>query len=101
MGTPSFVLCGCDKALDLTFGSACHGSGRIMSRTQAKKTFAGKDVRAALQKEGIKVMATEPAILAEEAPSVYKPSIQVVDVVHNLGIAKKVAMLRPLGVSKG
>lgn len=101
MGTPSYILCGQDRALELTFGSACHGSGRIMSRTQAKKTFAGRDVRDSLMREGIKVMATQPAILAEEAPGVYKPSLQVVDVVHNLGIARKVAQLIPLGVSKG
>ncbi|HOT07416.1 MAG: tRNA-splicing ligase RtcB [Methanosaeta sp. PtaB.Bin039] len=101
MGTPSYVLCGQDRALELTFGSACHGSGRIMSRTQAKKTFRGTDIKKALQDEGIKVVATEPAILAEEAPGVYKPSRQVVDVVHNLGIARKVAQLVPLGVSKG
>jgi tRNA-splicing ligase RtcB len=101
MGTPSYVLCGTDKALDLTFGSACHGAGRVMSRSQALKTFAGQDIRAALLREGIKVKATHPSMLAEEAPQVYKPSSEVVDVVHNLGIATKVAKLVPLGVSKG
>jgi tRNA-splicing ligase RtcB len=101
MGTPSYVLCGSDKALELTFGSACHGAGRIMSRTQAKKTFTGHDVKATLSGRGIKVKATHPAMLAEEAPQVYKPSDEVVDVVHNLGIAIKVAKLMPLGVSKG
>jgi tRNA-splicing ligase RtcB len=101
MGTPSYVLCGSDKALELTFGSACHGAGRIMSRTQAKKTFTGHDVKAALSVKGIKVKATHPAMLAEEAPQVYKSSDEVVDVVHNLGIAIKVAKLMPLGVSKG
>ena len=101
MGTPSFVLSGRDRAMSLTFGSACHGAGRLMSRTQAKKTFVGRDVKASLSKEGIKVMATHPKMLAEEAPEVYKPSLEVVDVVHNLGIAVKVAQLAPLGVSKG
>ena len=101
MGTPSYVLCGSERAHELTFGSACHGSGRIMSRTQAKKTYAGRDVMAALERSGIKVMATQPSILAEEAPQVYKPSGEVVDVVHNLGIARKVAQLVPLGVTKG
>jgi tRNA-splicing ligase RtcB len=101
MGTASYVLCGNDHALDVTFGSACHGAGRIMSRSQAKKTFAGADIKAALGKLGIKVKATHPAMLAEEAPQVYKPSNEVVDVVHNLGIATKVAKLMPLGVSKG
>jgi tRNA-splicing ligase RtcB (3'-phosphate/5'-hydroxy nucleic acid ligase) len=101
MGTPSYVLCGSDRALDLTFGSACHGAGRVMSRSQAIKTFAGKDIKAALNKEGIIVRANNPKMLAEEAPQVYKPSSEVVDVVHNLGIATKVAKLVPLGVSKG
>lgn len=101
MGTPSYVLCGNDRALDLTFGSACHGAGRIMSRSQALKTFVGKDVKASLNREGIVVRANNPKMLAEEAPQVYKPSTDVVDVVHNLGIATKVAKLVPLGVSKG
>lgn len=101
MGTASYVLCGKDKALEVSFGSACHGAGRIMSRSQAKKSFAGQDIKAALSGQGIKVKATHPAMLAEEAPQVYKPSNEVVDVVHNLGIATKVARLVPLGVSKG
>jgi tRNA-splicing ligase RtcB len=101
MGTPSYVLCGCDAAMDLTFGSACHGAGRLMSRTQAKKTYVGTDVKKSLASKGIKVVATHPKMLAEEAPEVYKPSFEVVDVVHNLGIATKVAQLIPLGVSKG
>jgi tRNA-splicing ligase RtcB len=101
MGTPSFVLCGNDKALGLTFGSACHGAGRIMSRSQAKRTYSGQEIKAQLSKAGISVKATNPAMLSEEAPQVYKPSNQVVDVVHNLGIATKVAKLVPLGVSKG
>jgi len=101
MGTPSYVLCGNDRALELTFGSACHGAGRVMSRSQAMKKFTGKDVKAALNKGGIVVKATSPSMLAEEAPQVYKPSDEVVNVVHNLGIATKVAKLVPLGVSKG
>jgi tRNA-splicing ligase RtcB len=63
--------------------------------------FTGKDVKAALNFQGIVVKATSPAMLAEEAPQVYKPSGDVVDVVHNLKIATKVAKLVPLGVSKG
>ncbi|MDM7934953.1 MAG: RtcB family protein, partial [Methanothrix sp.] len=101
MGTPSYVLCGTDKALDLTFGSACHGAGRVMSRSKAIKTFVGRDIKASLSREGIVVKANNPKMLAEEAPEVYKPSTEVVDVVHNLGIATKVAKLIPLGVSKG
>jgi tRNA-splicing ligase RtcB len=101
MGTPSYVLCGSEGAMRLTFGSACHGAGRIMSRTQAKKTYAGTEVKDVLARRGIKVMATHPKMLAEEAPEVYKPSDEVVDVVHNLDIARKVARVVPLGVSKG
>jgi len=101
MGTASYVLCGCDLSSELTFGSACHGAGRVMSRSQALKQFTGKDVKAALKCSGIVVKATSPSMLAEEAPEVYKPSGEVVDVVHNLGIATKVARLMPLGVSKG
>jgi len=101
MGTPSYVLCGKDHALDVTFGSACHGAGRIMSRSEAKRTYAGQDIKSALSKQGVTVRATHPAMLAEEAPQVYKPSNEVVDVVHDLGIATKVAKLIPLGVSKG
>ena len=101
MGTASYVLCGNDNALNVSFGSACHGAGRVMSRSRATRLFNGKDVKAALNLQGIVVKATSPAMLAEEAPQVYKPSGDVVDVVHNLRIATKVAKLVPLGVSKG
>jgi len=72
-----------------------------MSRSQALRQFTGKSVKAALDQQGIVVKATSPGMLAEEAPQVYKPSGDVVDVVHNLGIATRVARLVPLGVSKG
>jgi tRNA-splicing ligase RtcB len=101
MGTPSYVLCGNDRALNLTFGSACHGAGRIMSRARAKKTYRGTDIKAALSQKGIMVKATHPVMLSEEAPQVYKSSTEVVEVVHNLGIATKIARLVPLGVCKG
>ncbi len=101
MGTASYVLCGNDNALNVSFGSACHGAGRVMSRSRATRLFTGKDVKAALNLQGIVVKATSPAMLAEEAPQVYKPSGDVVDVVHNLKIATKVAKLVPIGVSKG
>jgi len=101
MGTASYVLCGNDNALNVSFGSACHGAGRVMSRSRATRLFNGKDVKAALNLQGIVVKATSPAMLAEEAPQVYKPSGDVVDVVHNLKIATKVAKLMPIGVSKG
>ena len=101
MGRASYVLAGTQKAMEMTFGSTCHGAGRVMSRSRATRLFTGKDVKAALNLQGIVVKATSPAMLAEEAPQVYKPSGDVVDVVHNLKIATKVAKLVPIGVSKG
>lgn len=101
MGTPSFVLHGTHKAMELTFGSACHGSGRVASRAAAKKEFRGEIISRQLADKGISVRATHPSVIAEEAPAVYKPSEAVVDVVHQLGIAKKVVKVMPLGVAKG
>ncbi|AEH61525.1 protein of unknown function UPF0027 [Methanosalsum zhilinae DSM 4017] len=101
MGSASFVLHGTQEGMDLTFGSACHGSGRAMSRKQAKGTYSGEDVKKKLEKMGIYVEAMSPAVIAEEAPEVYKKSSDVVDVVHELGIARKVARVLPMGVAKG
>jgi tRNA-splicing ligase RtcB len=101
MGTPSFVLHGTEKAMELTFGSACHGAGRVSSRAAAKREFHGETIQKELAARGISVRATHPSVIAEEAPGVYKPSEDVVDVVHQLGIARKVVKLMPLGVAKG
>jgi tRNA-splicing ligase RtcB len=101
MGTTSYILVGTDKALELTFGSTCHGAGRVMSRTQAKKTIWGEDLQRELRKQGIAVKAGSMAGLAEEAPAAYKDVERVVDVVDGAGIAHKVARLEPLGVIKG
>jgi tRNA-splicing ligase RtcB len=101
MGTPSYVLCGNEAGMNITFGSACHGAGRVMSRSSAKKEFSGEEIRMQLKQRGIVVKAASPAVIAEEAPDVYKPSSEVVDVVHRVGIARKVARLVPLGVVKG
>ncbi len=101
MGTPSFVLHGTEKAMELTFGSACHGAGRLSSRAAAKREFYGETIQKELADRGISVRATHPSIIAEEAPGVYKPSDEVVNVVHELGIAKKVVRLLPIGVAKG
>ncbi|WP_440952719.1 RtcB family protein [Methanococcoides sp. FTZ1] len=101
MGTPSFVLHGAEASMDISFGSACHGAGRVMSRAHAKKEFYGEDVRSDLEKSGITVRAAHPSVIAEEAPEVYKCSSDVVNVVHELGIARKVARMMPLGVVKG
>lgn len=101
MGTASYILLGTEKGMELTFGSACHGSGRVSSRAAAKHEFRGENVAKELAMRGIIVRAAEPAVIAEEAPGVYKPSDDVVDVVHNLGIARKVAKVMPVGVAKG
>lgn len=101
MGTPSFVLHGTEKAMELTFGSACHGAGRVSSRAAAKREFHGETIKKELAERGISVRATHPSVIAEEAPGVYKASEDVVDVVHQLGIARKVVKLMPLGVAKG
>jgi len=101
MGTASYVLVGAQKALELTFGSTCHGAGRTMSRTQARKEVWGADLKQELEGQGIVIRAGSNKGLAEEAPLAYKDVSRVVEVVHNLGIAGKVARLRPLGVIKG
>jgi tRNA-splicing ligase RtcB len=95
------VLKGGPAAMELTFGSACHGAGRVMSRSRAKKELRGEEIQKELKSEGIVVRATQPSLIAEEAPEVYKSSSDVVDVVHDLGIATKVARLLPMGVVKG
>ena len=101
MGTSSFVLRGTKTAMEKTFGSTCHGAGRIMSRTQAKKSLSGKDITANLLKAGIIVRAHSENAIADEAPEVYKSSDEVVNVVHEVGISRLVARLSPLGVIKG
>ena len=101
MGTSSFVLRGTKTAMEKTFGSTCHGAGRIMSRTQAKKSLNGKDITANLLKAGIIVRAHSENAIADEAPEVYKSSDEVVNVVHDVGISRLVARLSPLGVIKG
>ncbi|MFA7198596.1 MAG: RtcB family protein [Methanoculleus sp.] len=101
MGTPSFLLHGTTAAMQKTFGSTCHGAGRVLSRSKAKKTVHGKELREHLAGEGILVRAHSDSALAEEAPEVYKPSREVVRVVHEAGLSKIVARLEPLGVIKG
>ncbi|MDD1651781.1 MAG: RtcB family protein [Methanomicrobiales archaeon] len=101
MGTPSFLLRGTAFAMEKTFGSTCHGAGRVTSRTQAKKNMRGQDVRDRLAKAGILVRAPSYESIAEEAPEVYKPSLEVVRVVDAVGLSKLVARLEPMGVIKG
>ncbi|HYL22732.1 MAG TPA: RtcB family protein [Gemmatimonadales bacterium] len=101
MGTRSYVLAGRDEALALSWGSACHGAGRAMSRHAAKRVKPGREVRRELEAQGIAVACPSSGELAEEAPFAYKDVERVVDVVHRVGLARKVARLRPLGVVKG
>ncbi|MBT3390451.1 MAG: RtcB family protein [Chloroflexi bacterium] len=101
MGTSSWVLVGTDGSMQRSFGSTCHGAGRTMSRSKAKKMIWGEDLRNTLEKEGIRIRAGSMAGLAEEAPAAYKDVDAVVDTVTGAGIAKKVARLVPLAVVKG
>ena len=101
MGTASYVLAGADAALERSFGSACHGAGRAMSRGAAKRARSGHDVRRDLEEQGILVACPGAAELAEEQPAAYKDVERVVEVVHRAGLARQVARLRPLGVVKG
>jgi tRNA-splicing ligase RtcB len=101
MGTASYVLAGTRTAMDESFGSTCHGAGRMLSRTAAKKRSKGRDIRRELADQGILVQSTGRSTLAEEMPEAYKDIDEVVDAVHGAGLSKKVARLRPIGVIKG
>jgi tRNA-splicing ligase RtcB len=101
MGTASWVLVGTEASMQRTFGSTCHGAGRVMSRQKAKKEVRGEALRQKLEAEGIRVRAGSMAGLAEEAPQAYKDVDAVVETVAGAGIASKVARLRPVGVVKG
>jgi tRNA-splicing ligase RtcB len=101
MGTASYVLVGTETAMRETFGSTCHGAGRVLSRTAAKKASQGRNLRRELEGKGIHVRWTGRSTLAEEMPEAYKDISQVVEVAHGSGISRKVAKLRPLVVVKG
>jgi tRNA-splicing ligase RtcB len=101
MGRASFVLVGTDRAMAETFGSACHGAGRVLSRHQAIRLAKGRSISRELEDQGIIVRSTGRETLSEEMPDAYKDVSNVVDVLHNAGIARKVVRLRPLGVVKG
>lgn len=100
MGTESFVLKGTDAA-EKSFGSTCHGAGRVMSRQSAKRKWRGEQISDALLKKGIYTHAASWNVMAEEAPDAYKDVGCVVDVAHGAGLSLKVAKLKPLGVVKG
>jgi len=99
MGTASYLLVG--SASPRSFASTCHGAGRAMSRTQAKKQMSGEELKRQLEGQGILVARSRWKLLAEEAPYAYKDSTQVVDTCEGAGLSRVVAKLRPVGVIKG
>ncbi len=101
MGTASWVMLGTEKSMQQSFGSSCHGAGRTMSRSQAKRQVWGQELREELETSGIRVRAGSMPGLAEEAPKAYKDVDEVIEVVSKSGIAQKVARLRPIVVIKG
>jgi tRNA-splicing ligase RtcB len=101
MGRYSYVLVGTDQAMGETFGSTCHGAGRVMSRHQATKTAKGRSIERELADKGIYLRASSRATVVEEMPEAYKDVSQVVEAVAGAGISKKVVKLKPMGVIKG
>src|SRR6056297_256955 len=101
MGTASYVLAGTERAMDETFGSTCHGAGRVMSRKAAKKSAKGRSIEKELLSKGVIARWTGKSTLAEEMPQAYKDVTEVVQAVEGSGISKIVARLRPIAVIKG
>jgi tRNA-splicing ligase RtcB len=101
MGRYSYVLVGTRAAMEETFGSTCHGAGRLLSRHEALRRTRGRSIGKELEKKGILVLSASTRTLAEEVPEAYKDVSDVVDTVHQAGISRKVARLRPLCVIKG
>jgi tRNA-splicing ligase RtcB len=101
MGTGSYVLVGTSRAMEETFGSSCHGAGRVKSRTQALKQSRGRDLFEEMKQRGVTLMASGRRTVAEEMPEAYKNIHSVVETITLAGISRKVARLRPVGVVKG
>lgn len=101
MGTASYVLVGTEKAMEESFGSVCHGAGRVMSRAAAKRKFQGNEVIRGLESEGKVVRAASPKVVAEEVSDAYKDINEVIRSVELAGISKVVARVKPMGVAKG
>ena len=101
MGRASYLAVGGPLAMERSFGSTCHGAGRLRSRGEAKRLLRGHDVRSELLEQGVVVRAHGAGLLAEEAPLAYKDVAEVIKVADGAGLSKKVARLRPLGVVKG
>lgn len=101
MGTASWILVGADGSMQETFGSVCHGAGRLLSRSAAKKGRNAREEQKKLEAAGILVRSESRDGILEELPDAYKDVDEVIEVVHRAGLAKKVARLRPMGVIKG
>ncbi|MBI4845034.1 MAG: RtcB family protein [Candidatus Omnitrophica bacterium] len=101
MGRNSYLLVGTEQAMQETFGSTCHGAGRLQSRTQAIHTLDRNKVLKELKDKGIEIRSTGKETICEEAPQAYKDVNDIVEIVHNAGISKKVCRMKPVGVIKG
>ncbi|HIH96310.1 MAG TPA: hypothetical protein HA348_02265 [Thermoplasmata archaeon] len=101
MGTASYLLVGTEQAMKETWGTTCHGAGRLMSRTRARREFRANEIIDALKKKGTYIRAASLKVVTEEAPDAYKDVSQVVEAVEGVGISRKVAKMTPLGVVKG
>jgi tRNA-splicing ligase RtcB len=101
MGTASYILLGTQKAMDETYGSTCHGAGRVLSRKKAMHVTGGRNITAELKEKGIYVRAKSIKTIREEAPEAYKDIDEVVNVVELAGLSKKVVRMVPLAVIKG
>ena len=101
MGTASYVLMGAPGALEETFGTTCHGAGRVMSRTAAKKSAFAQNARERLEALGVVVRSETRDGITEEIPEAYKDVEAVINVVHNAGLSTRIARLKPIGVIKG
>ena len=101
MGTASYVLTGTEIGMKETFGSTCHGAGRALSRTKARRGLDHEEVLAALKRNNISIRVANPKLITEEAPESYKDISEVIDTCHNAGISKKAFKLKPVAVIKG
>ena len=101
MGTGSWVMAGPRQGQNKAFGSSCHGAGRALSRSEAKKTIDGKALKKELENRGIRVHASTPNVLSEEAPDAYKNVDDVIQLTEQAGLARPVVRLNPLAVITG
>ena len=101
MGNGSWIMAGSTSGSNQAFGSSCHGAGRALSRSQAKKTIDGKALKRSLEQRGVRVHASTPNVLAEEAPDAYKDVDEVIRLTSEAGLARPVARMNPLAVIKG